>query len=213
MSIQVYYGNAIRAHTNDLEGMKTACWAVFYHSISTDEKPQHHCCPVGAESWCKYQRSLALGQDAPPHTPRIPTSFEQYIKPIFDDLCKPELLEKCLLGATQNRNESFNSLIWVRAPKTEYVTRPTIEVAVSQAVLVFNSGKQALLPILERLGIEPGPLCCDHLATKDSARIKKSQYRETELAKQRRKSKRAVEMDVEETHIAEEGTTYGAGQF
>ena len=54
--------------------------------------------------------------------------------------------------ATQNRNESFNNLIWARAPKTEFVSRPTIEVAVSQAVLVSNS---ALLPIMERLVIEP----------------------------------------------------------
>lgn len=38
-------------HVGDLEGMKRACWAVFYHSISTDDNPQHHCCPEGADSW------------------------------------------------------------------------------------------------------------------------------------------------------------------
>ena len=27
-------------------------------------------------------------------------------------------MKKCLLGATQNCNESFNSLVWLRAPKT-----------------------------------------------------------------------------------------------
>ena len=113
--LQVYYGNAIRWHSNDLEGMKQACWAVFYHSISTDEKPLHHCCPEGADSWCKFQRAVALHQNAPPHSTRIPADLEQYIKPVFAALCTPELLEKCLLGATQNRNESFNNLVWACA--------------------------------------------------------------------------------------------------
>ena len=78
--LQTYYGNAIRGHSNDLEGMMKACWAVFYHSISTDEKPQHHCCPEGADSWCKFQHALALGQDVPRHSPKIPADFEQALK-------------------------------------------------------------------------------------------------------------------------------------
>ena len=146
--MQVYYGNAIRAHPRDLEGMVKACWAVFYHSLSTDERPRHHCCPKGAESWCKYQRALALHQDVPPHTPTIPADLEQYVKPVFDSLCEEKLLKRCLLGATQNQNESLNNNIWARAPKTEYASRTTIEVAVAQAVIVFNSGSQALAPII-----------------------------------------------------------------
>ena len=35
--LQIYYSNAIHSHIGDLEGMKRACWAVFYHSISTDD--------------------------------------------------------------------------------------------------------------------------------------------------------------------------------
>ncbi len=49
--------------------------------------------------------------------------------------------------ATQNRSECFNSLAWARAPKTEYISRPTIDIAVSHAVLVFNSGRQALTSV------------------------------------------------------------------
>ena len=149
------------------------------------------------DSWCKYQRALALDHNVPAHTPKIPSDFENYVKPIFEDLCREELLEKCLLGATQNRNESFNSLIWARAPKTEYATRPTIEIAVSQAVLVFNSGQQTLIPVMEHLGIQPGPLCHSHLVAKDSTRIKRSRTHETALARQRRKSKRRAEKGEE----------------
>lgn len=35
---------------NDLKAMTDACWAVFYHSLSTDEKPHHEYFPVGAKS-------------------------------------------------------------------------------------------------------------------------------------------------------------------
>ena len=58
--LQQYYGNAIHEHAGDLEGMIDGCWAVYYHTISTDANPQHNKCPKGADSWCKYQQSLAL---------------------------------------------------------------------------------------------------------------------------------------------------------
>ena len=45
-----YYAMAIRNHTNDLDGMTKACWAVFYHSTSTHDNPQHQFCPSGADS-------------------------------------------------------------------------------------------------------------------------------------------------------------------
>ena len=125
--LQTYYENAIRGNVGDLEGMKKACWAVYYHSVSTDDKPQHQYCPTGADSWCEYQRAqhqcaeAEKRSDVPPpwsykHAPRIPVEYDDLVKPVFDRLCREELLEKCPRGATQNRNESFNKLIWARAP-------------------------------------------------------------------------------------------------
>lgn len=104
-TIQEYYGNAIRTHKGDLEGAKKTCLVVYYHSVSTDANPQHQCCPTGVESWCKFQRALANHQEIPPHNTTIPRGFIPVVLPIFKDLCKEELLDKCLLGATQNRNE------------------------------------------------------------------------------------------------------------
>ena len=108
------------------------------------------------------QKTLRVGASSNAHwhsimiLHHIPQQFHlamyaDFVNPVFEGLCDQNLLEKCLLGATQNRNENFNSLIWARAPKMEYATRSTIEVAVSQAMLVFNSG--APFPILERLGV------------------------------------------------------------
>ena len=63
--LQQYYGNAIRQHAGDLDGMVEACWAVYYHSISTDNDPHNHCCPKGATYF--YQRATALSQEVPHH--------------------------------------------------------------------------------------------------------------------------------------------------
>ena len=52
-------GKAIMSHVNNVEGMKGAVRAVFYHSLSTDNNLQHQFCPTSERSWCKYQRSVA----------------------------------------------------------------------------------------------------------------------------------------------------------
>ena len=208
-----YYGNHTRAHPNNLNAMQDACWSEFYHTVSTDQDPQHQYFPEGAESWCKYNKALALDQNVPPHSSTIPADLQQYVKPVFDDLCKGELLDKYLLGATQNRNECFNTLVWAHAPKTEYVTRHTIEDAVSHAFLVFNSGRQAIASVMERLCSKAGPLCISHLVSQDVYRTKRPQTRESEVAKRRRKSKQVVEKLVEAVRVEAEGTTYEAGGF
>ncbi len=197
--LQRYYCNAIRAHPNNLSGMKEACLAVYYHSVSTDNFPHHDHCPVGGGSWCKYQKALAKHQDVPPHRPTIPRDFGPFAEPIFKELCKDVLLKKCLLGATQNRNEFQR---WARAPKTKYC---------SHAALVFNSGRGALTKVMGTLGLHPGPLCTAHLARQDVLRVSRSRTKEAEVAKSRRMSKRNMEIRVEEARIAEEGVTYEAG--
>ena len=62
-----YYGKAVRAHPNNLDAMRDAVRATFYHAICTDETPQHDRCPVGDDSWCFYQKALATGQETGPH--------------------------------------------------------------------------------------------------------------------------------------------------
>lgn len=39
--LTVYYGLAIRRHSDSVENMKNAIWATFFNYCSTDENPQH----------------------------------------------------------------------------------------------------------------------------------------------------------------------------
>ena len=43
--IQTYYGLAIRRNIDNVDKMKQAVWAVYYHKISTDASPHHGLCP------------------------------------------------------------------------------------------------------------------------------------------------------------------------
>ncbi|GFW00998.1 uncharacterized protein TNCV_1762361 [Trichonephila clavipes] len=60
--ITTYYGSAIRQNETCLSDMRKAVWAVYFHIRSSDEEPLHSFCPVGSNSWCKYQKSSSRGQ-------------------------------------------------------------------------------------------------------------------------------------------------------
>ncbi|GFX93325.1 uncharacterized protein TNCV_151311 [Trichonephila clavipes] len=59
--ITTYYGNAIRQNKTCLSDMRKAVWAVYFHIRSSDEEPLHSFCPVGPNSWCKYQNQVVEG--------------------------------------------------------------------------------------------------------------------------------------------------------
>lgn len=177
--------------------MVNACWAVYYHTISTDDAPQHDHCPKGVTSWCKYQKALALNTSPPPHKDPldkcrlIPLRLKEHVKPIFDRLCKRSLLERCVLGATQNQNESFNKVVWQRCSKTDFSSAYVVETAVNLAVLTFNSGAKSISSMMsEHLKIKPGPLCLRFLKKRDVFRVKRAE-KKTNYHCQKEKAVRA----------------------
>lgn len=48
----------------------------------------------------------------------VEEAVSQAIKPIYEDLTRDDLLERCLGAFNQNNNESFNQIIWKIAPKS-----------------------------------------------------------------------------------------------
>ncbi|KAJ4449515.1 hypothetical protein ANN_00915 [Periplaneta americana] len=57
--LQNYYGLAIRQNVDSVENLKKAVWAVYFHTLSTNEEPSHELCPAGADSWCKFNKGKA----------------------------------------------------------------------------------------------------------------------------------------------------------
>lgn len=205
---QKYYGKAIRGHKGDAEGMKDAIMAIYYHSLET---PQHHLCPTGTRSWCKHQRSLAKGEEPPqPHT-TIPNKAAPLFLELFKKLSDPALIKRCLLGASQNQNESFNSLIWNRCPKSEFCSNTVVSIAVDLAVMTFNSGKVSLQSLLDRLGLGYGPLTSNFFQSQDDNRVWLAEWKSSDLVKKRRQAMRLDRVELEERLVEEEGVPYEAG--
>lgn len=213
LKYQKYYGKAIRSYVGDPEGMKRAVMAIFYHSISTDDHPLHMMCPGGEKSWCKYQRAQAKGEPPPKHTPTIPISLAPLVKKVFLDLSSDALVERCILGATQNQNESFNSLVWNRCVKTEFCSAEVVNIAVSLAVITFNSGHGELKGLFEQLSYRCTSTMEHFFKSKDDTRIWMANYREKELVKKRRQQMRLDRVSLQENQEEAEGKTYGAGEF
>ena len=101
-SMQVYYGKAIRGNTHDIESMEKAVMAIWHHSRSTDDDPDHDQCPAGETSWCGYQRDKAKGTADDSHQHPLPEAVADAILPVFESLSDHELLRRCLHDGTQN---------------------------------------------------------------------------------------------------------------
>jgi len=115
--LQNYYGIVIRSNVGNLPKMQQNVIAALFHCASNSKKSMHGQCPIGSDSWCFYQRSLACKSTAEEKYAGLPNNILNVVKPVYLELCSRELLSKCLHGKTQNSNEIFNGVIWQRVPK------------------------------------------------------------------------------------------------
>ena len=93
---------AIHSNVGDLHGMMMVVQATLHHMTSADDRPVHHMCPEGENSWCLYNKTKARNElDEYKHDfDAIPQAIVQLLKPIYNRLGSRLLLSKCLLGHT-----------------------------------------------------------------------------------------------------------------
>lgn len=96
-----------------------------------------------------------------------------FIKPIFNDLSSPVLLQRSLKGKTQKANESFNSVLWSFCPKRGFAGRKVVELAAYEATLVYKKGNPVRSEILQQLGIIPGKQFENAMLDFDRLQVKK----------------------------------------
>ena len=133
-----YYKGAILNNTSDVDGRKGDIFAIFYHTISTDEDPHHEFCPEGEYTWCSYNKhkhetTKYPDRDIPAHKykkdpkdkAKVPLKFTGHFKKVFESMSRPALLQACIRGAPQNTNESYHNVIWSMARKTQFCSLTT----------------------------------------------------------------------------------------
>lgn len=158
-----YYGKAIRDHAHGtVQAMQRAIWATYFHLTSNNKEHYHQCCPKGEDSWCFYNRATALQlpEEAKDHEKKklylakIPKEKLQYIKAVYKDLANPNLLKRCLKGATQNPNESIHAKVWNRCSKAKFCGHARLLFIVKHTGVEHNFGYEGASIISHLLGTD-----------------------------------------------------------
>ena len=126
--IQNYFGEAIRNNVENTESKENNIWAIFKPMIQDNSQlldEQYSLCPK--DSWCIYWSYREKHNDQK----HLKLVFIEVMKPLFINLSKNELLNRCLQGLTQNQNEAINGLLWSKCPKTKFCGKVKVLLAVS----------------------------------------------------------------------------------
>jgi len=211
--LTTYYGLAIRRNVDSVTEMKKAILSTYYHMCSTKENPRHEYCPPGAESWCEWKKAEATKVDIKTleHPAPLHPDLQKHLYPIYEDLSKEDLLERCLGGHTQNANESFNSTVWRLAPKHMHSGLKIIEIAAYLAAGIFNEGNASILRVMNTLGLIIGKQTKIYADNADKRRIQRQEWRSFLETKEARKARK--EQLLQENRVFEEaeGLLYGPG--
>ncbi|KAK7089330.1 uncharacterized protein [Littorina saxatilis] len=192
LKIQGHFGAGIRKNAGNLQKMKQDIWAIYNH-----RRRDHTNCG----NWCPSK----TGRGEPDRN-AFPDFVCDAIRPVFETLTQDSLLERCLHGGSQNTNESLHNMIWERCPKTTYVGRKRLCIAVADATIVYNEGELGRLDIFSELGMEPGVWTTQCMTTLDRKRTVAGQIQACaamQFARQRRALIAAdQEVDREEYYLA-----------
>ena len=96
-------GNRLRKLKKQVSGLKELTeniLASLFHVASSSRRSLHTHCEKGAKSWCQYQRDVANGTNMHKPGPGLSNNIISQVKPIYQDLVKPEILKRCLHGLT-----------------------------------------------------------------------------------------------------------------
>ena len=130
---------------------------------------------------------------------------------MFRDLSKLDLLKKCVHGKTQNPNESFNSCVWERVPKTIFVSSDTLKMGVMDAVLTYNDGNINKVKVLEKIGCINSKNTIMGLKRLDEIRIMTAESAAENFTRESRKRKRSDRRSLQDEENNESDPEYGAG--
>lgn len=142
---QRYYGKAIRDSVGtDVTTMRLRIMSGFWHSISRDGDGNHHHIHCDT-SWCVFKKAIEEKKPLPSHDTmrnylRLEKKYEDQVREVFRDLSSPALLERCLRGKSQNKNESFHSKLWLRQSKVKFAGLQRVKFVTQLTLVDHNFG-------------------------------------------------------------------------
>ena len=143
-------------------------------------------CPEGENSWCSYNKAKAGNKlDEYKHGfDTIPQAIVQLLKPIYNRLGSRLLLSLCLLGHTQNANESLHSTkCRDSVPNTCFFGPRLVKIGCVLTVYTWNDGCSSLHGLVQRLELQPTLSFLNVLQAQDLERLSRNVYKESSSAK------------------------------
>ena len=128
--------------------------------------------------------------------------------PLYKRLSELNLLRRCVMGLTQNQNESFNATVWKKCPKEKRLGAASVERALNYAVITWNSGK-LYVKMLEKMNIQSNWSTENLLRDKNVVRVK-SATRKTKKSDNIKK-KRIENVTAEQQKRQKMGVDYVPG--
>ena len=90
-TLQNYFGIALRQNVGKLNDMRKSCLASMYHVTG-----YHDSCPSSKDSWCQYRVDKLNNTSLYKSKGELPIDVRKAILPIYNNLCKEEMLKKYL---------------------------------------------------------------------------------------------------------------------
>ena len=84
---------------------------------------------------------------------------------------------------TQNANESYNTGVWRRAPKTEFMSMKSIQTAVALATLSFNCVPYDVTHVMNELQLTYFPNLNRHVVRRALEAVKRSKSKAKSISK------------------------------
>ncbi|GFV75844.1 uncharacterized protein TNCV_1757721 [Trichonephila clavipes] len=218
-TITTYYGNAIRQNNSSVSDMRQAIWAIYCHYRSTDEEPMHHFCRIGDTSWCKYQKAVATNSASLfKHKDTVPIAIMDEIKPIIAELSAPKLLKKVWGVKHKTLMSRSTRLFGSTAPKLLCVcvcgsSKNIVDIAVNEAIVMFNEGMTGRIKIMEALGFKIGHFTVTSAFKANYARIINAEIKSKSYILEARRASRMRKKASNEHFVELKGLTYEAGSF
>lgn len=132
--------------------MKTSIFASLYHCMSKNDKPQHQKFPSGPESWCFFNRELALGSKVPDHS-SMKLKHQIIWSPIFFLFIIRLHMMNYLIIRKSRKTQMKAFIDWYgnTARRTHLFKKNRVELDAIYAISQFNMSFEASLDVKETM--------------------------------------------------------------
>ena len=150
------YGFVVKCRIGgDLIEIRQALLGIIYHLAANEDNcnDMHKYCEKGSDSFCKYQKAVALGDIIPKHPRCIGLDCRDRVLEILAPYFSVSFLEKVQGGNTSNLNENLHGMIWDCISKTKPINLSLMELGCSIGIIRFNEGVAGFQGIINNLGL------------------------------------------------------------